>query len=85
MRFTPFIPALLAFTSALSVAAPRDIYDSDHNGLIEIEDLQDLNEIRNNTSDEHPSEIHGTQVKFTAPICTAPMVVARPAAVMATS
>ncbi len=62
MRFTPFIPALLAFTSALSVAAPRDIYDSDHNGLIEIEDLQDLNEIRNNTSDEHPSEIHGTHL-----------------------
>jgi len=62
MRFTPFIPALLAFTSALSVAEPRDIYDSDHNGLIEIEDLQDLNEIRNNTSDEHPSEIHGTHL-----------------------
>ncbi|UXD88569.1 hypothetical protein [Thalassolituus hydrocarboniclasticus] len=62
MRFTPFIPALLAFTSALSVAAPRDIYDSDHNGLIEIEDLQDLNEIRNNTATEHPTEIQGTHL-----------------------
>tara|TARA_B100000749_G_scaffold261819_1_gene234297 strand:+ start:488 stop:1972 length:1485 start_codon:yes stop_codon:yes gene_type:complete len=62
MRLTPFIPALLAFASALSIAAPRDIYDSDHNGLIEIEDLQDLNEIRNNTSAEHPSEIHGTHL-----------------------
>lgn len=66
MRLTPFIPALLAFTSALSVAAPRDIYDSDHNGLIEIEDLQDLNEIRNNTSDDIPPEekpeIHGSHL-----------------------
>jgi len=62
MRLTPFIPALLAFASALSIAAPRDIYDSDHNGLIEIEDLQDLNEIRNNTSAEHPAEIQGTHL-----------------------
>ena len=62
MRLTPFIPALLAFASALSIAAPRDIYDSDHNGLIEIEDLQDLNEIRNNTSAERPTEIQGTHL-----------------------
>ncbi|MCD8523118.1 MAG: hypothetical protein LRY66_03050 [Saccharospirillaceae bacterium] len=62
MRFTPIIAALLAATPALSVAAPRAIYDSDGNGLIEIEDLQDLNEIRNNPSAERPTEIQGTHL-----------------------
>lgn len=66
MRFTPIIATLLAFTPALSAAAPRDIYDSNGNGLIEIEDLQDLNEIRNNSSADVPpnvpQEIRGTHL-----------------------
>lgn len=43
------ISGLIAGAMSVSAyAAERDVYDSDHDGLIEIEDLQDLNEIRNN-------------------------------------
>ena len=45
-----FLPSLLALANALPTYAEsgRDDYDLDDNGLIEINDLADLNEIRNN-------------------------------------
>ena len=41
---------LLITASSLINAAPRIDYDIDNDGLIEIQDLQDLNEIRNNVT-----------------------------------
>lgn len=44
-----FVASSVIFAAtSVAYAAERDVYDSDHDGLIEIEDLQDLNEIRNN-------------------------------------
>ncbi len=48
--------ALLFITSSLTYAAPRIDYDIDNDGLIEIEDLQDLNEIRNNVTEMNYSD-----------------------------
>ena len=59
---------LLITASCLTQAAPRIDYDIDNDGLIEIEDLQDLNEIRNNVTEMNYSgetdgiislELHG--------------------------
>lgn len=51
---------LLITASSLTHAAPRIDYDIDNDGLIEIEDLQDLNEIRNNVTEmNYSGEVDG--------------------------
>lgn len=50
-----------ALTAPTAFAAQRTIVDSDHNGLIEINDLQDLNEIRNNPA-ANSNELRGTHL-----------------------
>ena len=53
-----FILSLVLTSASLSgLAAERIDYDIDDDGLIEIEDLQDLNEIRNNTTDSNGSKL----------------------------
>jgi len=56
----PMTIATLVMTMAATstLAAPRIDYDVDDNGLIEIVDLQDLNEIRNNTTPD-TNELRG--------------------------
>ncbi len=62
-RFS-IIATVMALSAAPAMAAERIDYDINDNGLIEIEDLQDLNEIRNNITflgnvDTGPQELHG--------------------------
>jgi hypothetical protein len=52
----------LSLTPALAQAAQRTLVDSDQNGLIEINDLADLNEIRNNPDATRTSELTGTHL-----------------------
>ena len=58
----PCLALTLSLTPALAQAAQRTLVDSDHNGLIEINDLADLNEIRNNPDATRTSELTGTHL-----------------------
>ncbi|WP_430460115.1 hypothetical protein ACQUQU_12950 [Thalassolituus sp. LLYu03] len=65
LRYTPAtlaLSALLLSSAHMAQAAERSEVDSDHNGLIEINDLDDLNEIRNNPLPSNAYELHGTHL-----------------------